>query len=217
MNSRLEISDTLGRLHQVLRRAAARRNGAGLLPDAQIAVLRLVEGRPGIRVRDVAEALRAAPNTVSTLVGDLANAGLLARERAPENRRQVRLTLTGQARDRIDAYHAQRREVVADALDRLGPEARDRITAALPDLHRLAELIDAGPERETPAGPERETPAGPERETPAGPERETPAGPERETPAGPERETSAGREEGETPAGPEHGTPRPPRETGNGS
>jgi DNA-binding MarR family transcriptional regulator len=143
MSSPIEISDTLGHLHQVLRRAAARRNGADLLPDAQIAVLRLVERRPGICVGDAAEALRAAPNTVSTLVGDLADAGLLARERSPENRRQVRLTLTGKARDRIDAYHAQRREAVADALDRLGDEARDRITAALPDLRRLAELIAA--------------------------------------------------------------------------
>lgn len=144
MTSPVEISDTLGHLHQVLRRAAVRRNGTDRLPDAQIEVLRLVERRPGICVRDAAAALRAAPNTVSTLVGDLAEAGLLARERSPENRRQVRLTLTGEARHRIDAYQEQRRAVVEEALDRLGDEARDRITAVLPDLRLLADLIAQG-------------------------------------------------------------------------
>lgn len=150
MSAPIEISDTLGHLHQVLRRAAARRNGADRLPDAQIEVLRLVERQPGIRVRDAAEALRAAPNTVSTLVGDLVDAGLLERERSPENRRQVRLTLTGEAHRRIAAYQAQRREVVADALDLLGADARDRIAAVLPDLRRLAELIATSPQGGTP-------------------------------------------------------------------
>ncbi|GAB7052485.1 MarR family winged helix-turn-helix transcriptional regulator [Catenuloplanes indicus] len=155
MTSADEISDTLGHLHQVLRRAAARRD-ADRLPDAQVEVLRLVERRPGICVRDAAEALRAAPNTVSTLVGDLADAGLIARERSPENRRQVRLTLTGAARRRIDAYQEERRALVRDALDRLGDDARNRIAAAVPDLRALAALLAGGPEGGT-VRPARET------------------------------------------------------------
>ena len=159
MTSADEISDTLGHLHQVLRRTAGRRDG-DRLPDAQVEVLRLVERQPGICVRDVAEALRSAPNTVSTLVGDLAGAGLIARERSPENRRQVRLTLTDEARRRIGAYQEQRRTLVTDALDRLGDDARDRIAAAVPDLRRLAALIAAGPQRgTTPPPPEAGEPA----------------------------------------------------------
>ncbi len=150
MTSPIEISDTLGHLHQVLRRAAVRRDGADRLPDAQIEVLRLVERQPGICVGEAAEALRTAPNTVSTLVGGLADAGLIARERSPENRRLVRLTLTAEARRRIDGYQAQRRALVADALDRLGDDARARITAALPDLRHLADLLASAPEATTP-------------------------------------------------------------------
>ncbi|MDP9796237.1 DNA-binding MarR family transcriptional regulator [Catenuloplanes nepalensis] len=144
MSSADEISDTLGHLHQVLRRAATRRDG-DRLPDAQVELLRLVERQPGIRVRDAAEALRAAPNTISTLVGDLADAGLITREREPANRRQVRLALTGEARRRIDAYQAERRALVTDALDRLGDDARARIAAAVPDLRALTTLIATGP------------------------------------------------------------------------
>jgi hypothetical protein len=40
--------------------------------------------------------------------------------------------------------------VVADALDLLGADARDRIAAVLPDLRRLAELIATSPQGGTP-------------------------------------------------------------------
>ncbi|MDR7274154.1 MarR family winged helix-turn-helix transcriptional regulator [Catenuloplanes atrovinosus] len=180
MTSADEISDTLGHLHQVLRRAATRRDGERL-PDAQVEVLRLVERQPGIRVRDAAEALRTAPNTVSTLVGDLANAGLIARERSPENRREVRLTLTDEARRRIDAYQLRRRALVADALDRLGDDARDRIAAAVPDLRRLVQLLTDGPRHGRAADSRGERAANPQEERVASPREERAASPQRET------------------------------------
>src|ERR1017187_6264325 len=47
------------------------------LPPAQGELLRLVASRPGISVADAAHELRLAPNTVSTLVGRLAEQDLL--------------------------------------------------------------------------------------------------------------------------------------------
>ena len=56
------------------------------LPTAQSELLRLVAARPGISVAEAARELRLAPNTVSTLVGRLADQGLLSRERALRRR-----------------------------------------------------------------------------------------------------------------------------------
>jgi DNA-binding MarR family transcriptional regulator len=143
-----ELSSALGRFHQVLRRAAAHRAGREMLPGAQIELLRLVEERPGANVKEAAEALRMAANTVSTLVGELVDAGLLARTRAPEDRRTVRLDLTPAARERLAEYAASRQALVADALATLDPEARRDLSRAAPHLRHLAALIaDAGIER----------------------------------------------------------------------
>lgn len=136
-----ELSAALGRFHQVLRRAAVRRAGRDMLPNAQVELLRLVQERPGVHVKDAAEALRMAANTVSTLVGELVDAGLLARTRSPDDRRTVRLDLTPAARERLAAYAANRHALVADALAKLTPQARRELAAATPHLRRLAELV----------------------------------------------------------------------------
>ncbi|GAA4699250.1 MarR family winged helix-turn-helix transcriptional regulator [Phytohabitans rumicis] len=136
-----ELSFVLGRFHQVLRRAAVHRAGREMLPNAQVELLRLVEQRPGVSVKEAAEALRMAANTVSTLVGDLVDAGLLARTRAPEDRRSVRLDLTEAARERLAAYATHRRALVADALAQLDADARRDLARATPHLRRLADLV----------------------------------------------------------------------------
>nr|MDT0656448.1 MarR family transcriptional regulator [Micromonospora sp. DSM 115978] len=141
-----ELSGALGDLHRVLRRTVSGRLGRPPLPDAQVEVLRLVEREPGISVKETAEKLRTAPNTVSTLVGELAGAGLLERGRDPDNRRVVRLTLTALARERIAEYAARRRELLVTALLRLDPGGRTEIIRAAGHLRTLADLVtDAEP------------------------------------------------------------------------
>ncbi|MEE6261853.1 MarR family winged helix-turn-helix transcriptional regulator [Plantactinospora sonchi] len=131
----------LAEVQRVLRRSMSRRLGRPPLPDAQVEVLRLVERRPGISVKEAAERLCTAANTVSTLVGDLVAAGLLDRERDPDNRRLVRLRLTPAAQDRIAAVTAERRDLLLRALDRLDEPARREIIQAAPHLRRLADLL----------------------------------------------------------------------------
>ena len=62
------------------------------LPTAQSELLRLVADRPRICMAEAARELRLAPNTVSTLVGRLADQDLLGRERAQADARSVRLS-----------------------------------------------------------------------------------------------------------------------------
>lgn len=81
------LGSALADLNRVLRRSTSRRTGRPPLSDAQVEVLRLVERWPEISVKETAERLHTAANTVSTLVGDLTGAGLLERDRDPDNRR----------------------------------------------------------------------------------------------------------------------------------
>ncbi|MEU6073295.1 MarR family transcriptional regulator [Micromonospora sp. NPDC047074] len=123
----------------MLRRAASQRAGSVALPDAQVEVLRLVERRPGIGVREAAERLGTAPNTVSTLVGELTTSGLLHRERDPADRRTVRLDLTDAARERIAAYGRHRHDLLTAALGALEGPDREALLTAAPALRRLAD------------------------------------------------------------------------------
>ena len=140
-----QLGEAVARLHHALRRAAVQASGRPSMPAAQVELLRLVEQRPGISVGEAAEWLRTAPNTVSTLVGDLADAGLLERTRAADNRRIVRLSLTAAARERLDRYAEFRRTVLGAALNGLDEQASHDVLRAVPHLHRLAELL--GPTR----------------------------------------------------------------------
>ncbi|GIJ79253.1 DNA-binding transcriptional regulator, MarR family [Micromonospora phaseoli] len=134
-----QLGAALGDLHRVLRRRASQRTGRALMPDAQVEVLRLVQRQPGISVREAAERLGTAANTVSTLVGELTAAGLLRRDRDPEDRRTVRLGLTEQAWEQIAAYGQHRRDVLAAALAGLDAADREQLLAAVPALTRLAD------------------------------------------------------------------------------
>ncbi|BCJ58347.1 MarR family winged helix-turn-helix transcriptional regulator [Micromonospora endophytica] len=145
-----DLSMALGDLHRVLRRKANLWVGTVALPDAQVEVLRLVQRQPGISVREAAERLGTAANTVSTLVGELTSAGLLSRERDPADRRTVRLDLTDAARERIAAYAQHRRDLLAAALAELDVDDREQLLAAVPALSRLADHATT-PRRAEPA------------------------------------------------------------------
>jgi DNA-binding MarR family transcriptional regulator len=111
------------------------------LPTAQSELLRLVAGRPGITVAEAARELRLAPNTVSTLVGRLADQGLLGRERAPADARSVRLSVTHRARQRIADWRDLRADLAQQAMAGLTAAERQRLADAVPALLRLAERL----------------------------------------------------------------------------
>ncbi|MBV8950092.1 MAG: winged helix-turn-helix transcriptional regulator [Actinobacteria bacterium] len=129
-------------LRRVLRRTILRGVPFAPLSPSQAELLHLVDAQPGIGVRDAAESLRLAPNTVSTLVGNLTDAGLLARERDANDARAVCLHVTGKARRRITAFNDSSARVLDAALAELNADDRRRILAALPALERLRVLLE---------------------------------------------------------------------------
>jgi DNA-binding MarR family transcriptional regulator len=111
------------------------------LPTAQSELLRLVAARPGITVAEAARELRLAPNTVSTLVGRLAEQGLLGREKAPGDARLVRLNVTRRARQRIADWRDLRADLAQQAMAGLTAAERQHLADAVPALLRLAERL----------------------------------------------------------------------------
>ena len=137
-----EVLAAISAIPRVARRAARSAWHAEPLPPAQSELLRLTAARPGISVADAAHELRLAPNTVSTLVGRLSAAGLLARTRAESDGRSVRLTVTGKATTRIAEWRDLRAELAARALDRLTASDRQTLADAVPALLRFAAQLE---------------------------------------------------------------------------
>ncbi|MEV8512269.1 MarR family transcriptional regulator [Dactylosporangium sp. NPDC051484] len=116
-------------------------SGATPLTGSQVELLRLVESAPGIGVGAAAQQLHLAGNSVSTLVNQLTEAGLLRRDTDPADRRSARLMLTPAAAVRLDAWRAARVSLLAGALGELEDGERDALAAAVPVLARLAGII----------------------------------------------------------------------------
>jgi DNA-binding MarR family transcriptional regulator len=138
-----ELLSAIGLVHRTARRSARHAWPAEPLPPAQGELLRLAASRPGITVADAAQELRLAPNTVSTLVGKLTSAGLLARSRGPQDARVAMLTVTDAARRRLAQWRDLRADLTAQALARLSAADRRTLDAALPALLRLAEGMES--------------------------------------------------------------------------
>jgi DNA-binding MarR family transcriptional regulator len=78
--------------------------GAGDLPPAQGIVLRIVAMRESLSVKEIAELLQVSGSAVTQIVDALVKAGLLMRETNPEDRRTLRLSLTGEGRSKLEEF-----------------------------------------------------------------------------------------------------------------
>jgi DNA-binding MarR family transcriptional regulator len=137
------LVSVIGPLRRLLRRRVQDDWPVEPLPPAQGDLLRLIDRRPGIGVADAAAQLRLAPNTVSTLVGQLADADLLRRDRDPHDRRSARLSLTPAADARLAAWRARRAAAASAALALLDDADHAALAAAVPALERLTEALDS--------------------------------------------------------------------------
>jgi DNA-binding MarR family transcriptional regulator len=135
-----QLFEALGSVRRQIRRTAG-----GPLPSplsgAQIELVRLIRRSPGVTVSEAAESLGLAGNTVSTLVRQLTDAGVLHRETDPADRRVARLHVTAAARTRIEDWRDRRAELAAQALDRLDASDTGALADAVPALARLVRAL----------------------------------------------------------------------------
>ncbi len=143
-----DLPRALGPYLRVSRRAVRAGMQAAPVADASVEVLRVVEAQPGVSVGRVAERLGVAANTVSTLVRELAEAGLVERRRDDRDRRAASLHLTASAHERLAVWARLRDEVLATALARLPEPERADLARALPAVRHLLEVLEqVGQER----------------------------------------------------------------------
>lgn len=145
-----DLYDVLG----LVRRRSRRLVGAPLpeldLSGAQLELVRVIRRNPGVAVADAAAALGLAPNTVSTLVGQLVSLDVVVRERDERDRRVARLHLTSHARAAVERWRDQRAHAMASALESLDVPARARIAEALPLIAELAARLPDAPRSHAP-------------------------------------------------------------------
>jgi DNA-binding MarR family transcriptional regulator len=138
-----ELFTAISVIRRTARRAARQAWTQQPLPPAQSELLRLAVARPGITVADAAQELRLAPNTVSTLVGRLTEAGLLVRQRGAADGRTALLTATEKARLRLAEFRDLRADLAGRALAQLPKQDQKALAAAVPALLRLAERMES--------------------------------------------------------------------------
>ena len=112
------------------------------LTTAQIELLRLVDRHPKLTVAAAAAELHLAPNTVSTLVGQLSRLGLLDRAYDTTDRRVIHLDVTEASRRRLTGWRRRRLNAVTRAMSSLDPADRDRIAATISSLEHLGDVLE---------------------------------------------------------------------------
>lgn len=136
------LATVFGIRRLIRRRLRARLPGLVPLRGAQIELLRVVEAEPGIGVAGAARVLHLAGNSVSTLVNQLVEAGMLTRGVDAADRRAARLELTPAARERLDRWRTARSELLANSLAQLSTEDTKALENALPALRRLMVTLE---------------------------------------------------------------------------
>jgi DNA-binding MarR family transcriptional regulator len=136
-----QLTDLVARLRRVLRASIRADYPWESLPMAQVELLQsLAESAPA-RVGDLAARLRLAPSTVSGLISQMINAGLVERGTDARDRRVAVVGLSEAGRGQLAEWNAAHQRRIAAALDELRPAERDAIDGALPALARLIEQL----------------------------------------------------------------------------
>ena len=137
-----ELFTAISVIRRTARRAARQAWTQQPLPPAQSELLRLAAARPGLTVAEAAVELRVAPNTISTLVGRLTEAGLMNREKSAHDGRAALLTATDKAQQRLAEFRDLRAELAGEAFARLTPQDQQALAGAVPALLRLSDEME---------------------------------------------------------------------------
>lgn len=94
----IAVLDGFRRVLQALREGARQAEAGLKISGAQLFVLQVVAQTPGLSLNELAAHTRTHQSSVSVVVARLVDAGLLRRERAPDDARRMVLTSTAKSR-----------------------------------------------------------------------------------------------------------------------
>ncbi|MEJ2864649.1 MarR family transcriptional regulator [Actinomycetospora flava] len=130
--SRLRLA--VGRLNRRIRV-----DSAAALPPLQTSVLATLEDHAPLRLSELARREAVTPPTMSRVLAALDEAGLLIRTPDPQDARSALIHLSEEGHAAIRRIRTERTASLAQRLDRLDPEQRAALEAALPALEVLVE------------------------------------------------------------------------------
>jgi DNA-binding MarR family transcriptional regulator len=117
---------------------------------AQYRTLVVLASRGPQKLADLAEQLGVTAPTAGRMSDRLVRRGLVARHRAQDDRRVVRISLTAAGRQIVDHATRQRRVYLAEVLAALPEPQRREVASA---LRAFAEATGEVPDQEWPPGP----------------------------------------------------------------
>lgn len=138
-----DLLQAMARVRRANRRHGGRPVELSSLTGAQLELVRLLRRRPGASVVEAASELRLAPNTVSTLLRQLTQVGLVSRNVDSSDRRVARLELASDIARKVDAWRDRRVVAVSDAIGRLPRREVRCLSDAVAALGLLAEQLEA--------------------------------------------------------------------------
>jgi DNA-binding MarR family transcriptional regulator len=107
---------------------------------AQVWALSVVKAQPGVGVNDLARAMDIHQSTASNLLKPLLEGGMVVAERAPDDRRAVRLRITPRGLAVLRKAPGPASGVLPEVLSRLDMETLIRLDE---DLEAVIALLDA--------------------------------------------------------------------------
>lgn len=129
-------------LRRALLRAARAAEGLPEIPDAQIEVLRAIPGGSSSSPGELAHELGLGRSTVSNLLKSMEASGLVERLAHGGDGRRVAVRATPKAVDLLARFDAASAVIVGEAVAELDVNERDALSAALPVLERLRDVVE---------------------------------------------------------------------------
>jgi len=143
--NRGELAASLMDAISSVRRASRRHDGQVValasVTAAEMELLSALCRHPGGSVAEMASELGLAPNTVSTLVGQLAATGAVQRQVDALDRRVARLTISPGVAQDMGEWLGRRARALSVALGELAPMDQEALAGAVAPLRRLAQVL----------------------------------------------------------------------------
>lgn len=135
------LTDVVTRLRRALRTSIRSDWPWESLPMAQVELLQTLAERPPMKVGELAAELRLAPNTVSGLISQLIDNGLVIRGGDPKDRRVALLSVSARGHDQLVVWQREHEKRIGTALAKLEPTEREDVVRALAALDRLVDHL----------------------------------------------------------------------------
>lgn len=135
------LIDDMQTLYHLIRRASHPIHRAEMTPE-QYWLLRLLRRRGALSISELADALGVTGSSVTTACKRLEKAGLVTRERQSDDERMVRVMLTEQGHQQVEAWQQRRREFLQELLAPLDQEQQATLQELLECILQEAEQAE---------------------------------------------------------------------------